>query len=188
MITIIGNGESRKDIDIDLLPGWTVGCNGIYLYNKVDMLCAMDKFWRDKIEKETSIPLISRKTNNAFQTCLQLRKNGKWEDTNCYYRGYCSGITALDYICSQQKDDIYMIGFEFAYNGEYINHMYKGKQFGPSIDQKPQNENIFLKQYVETIKRYPRYNIIWVNDTINNLGLKQISIKEYLNIVNQELL
>ena len=48
MITIIGNGESRKDIDIDKIPQGKVGCNGIYLYNKVDLICAMDKFWRDK--------------------------------------------------------------------------------------------------------------------------------------------
>ena len=72
MITIIGNGESRKEIDINKINGIKAGCNAVYLYDKVDLLCAMDSFWRDKIIKETNIPLLSRKYNNAFQTCLQI--------------------------------------------------------------------------------------------------------------------
>ena len=67
MITVIGNGESRKTINISKIKGITVGCNAIYLHEHVDYICAMDKFWRDKIEKETTIPLLSRKYNNAFQ-------------------------------------------------------------------------------------------------------------------------
>lgn len=185
MITIIGNGESRKDIDIDKIPQGKVGCNGIYLYNKVDLICGMDKFWRDKISKETHIPLLSRKNNTSFQTVLQLYKNGKWMDTTCPYRAYCSGITALDFICyTYPKEDIYMIGFDFGYNGEFVNHIYKGHKFGPRINGKAQNENIFLKQYIETIKRYPRRNIYWVNDSINDLNLNQISIRDYLNIIS----
>ena len=76
-----------------------------------------------------------------------------------------------------------MIGFDFGYNGEYVNHIYKGQKFGPRINGKAQNEDIFLKQYRETIKRYPRRNIYWVNDSINELNLKQISIQDYLNII-----
>ena len=184
MIHIIGNGESRKDIDIDKLPGIKVGCNGIYLHNKVDYICAMDKFWRDKIVKETSTPLISRLHNASFQTTLEVY-DGTWINTKCPYRAYCSGITALDYMCfTNPRETFYMIGFDFGYKGEFVNHIYKGEKFGPRINGKAQNEDIFLKQYIETIKRYPRYNIIWVNNSINDLGLKQISIQEYLDRIS----
>lgn len=184
MITIIGNGESRKRINIDKIPGFKIGCNGIYLYNKVDMICAMDKFWIDKIEKETSIPLISRKNNTSFQTTLQLRENGKWTNTKCLYRSYCSGITALDYMCfTHPHETFYMIGFDFGYDGEVVNHMYKGQKFGPKIDGKAQNENIFLKQYIETLKRYPRYNIIWVNNSRKDFGFNRIPVREYLRLI-----
>ena len=69
----------------------------------------MDKFWRDKIEKETCIPLISRKNNNSYQTKLQLYRNKKWLDTLCPYRGYVSGTSLLDFVCT--------ITTEYDFNG-----------------------------------------------------------------------
>lgn len=181
MITIIGNGESRKNIDISKINGMKVGCNAIYLYEKVDLICAMDKFWRDKIEKETNIPLLSRKINNSFQTVLQIYDKG-WYDTRCPYRGYCSGTTALDYICSKYKDDIYLIGFDFDYNGQYVNHIYKDTENHPKSNRPAQNENIFLKETLEIVKRYPTHNITWVNDSDFDIKINTISIEEYLSL------
>ena len=178
MLTIIGNGESRKDIDIDRVPSIKIGCNGIYLHNKVDYICAMDKFWRDKISKETDIPLISRYHNNAFQTYVELY-DGKWTDTKCIYRGYCSGITALDFACSTFNDDMYLIGFDFGYKGECVNHIYKDTKFHPKANRAAQNEDIFLKQAIQTRKRYPRKNIIWVTDGDEDFGFVTIKIKEF---------
>ena len=178
MITIIGNGESRKTINIDQIKGIKVGCNGIYLHNKVDLICAMDKFWRDKIVKETNIPLISRLHNNSFQTTLELYKD-KWYNTDCPYRGYCSGITALDYICHNYKDNIYLIGFDFDYKGETVNHIYKDTPNHPKSNRPAQPEDLFLKQCKDTVKRYPRHKIYWVNDSNYSFGLSKISIEEY---------
>ena len=189
MITIIGNGESRKDIDIDRIKGLKVGCNGIYLHNKVDLLCAMDKFWRDKISKESDIPLISRLHNTAFQNTLELFDK-KWQNTTCPYRGYCSGITALDYICFNYKEDIYLIGFDFDYTGDKVNHIYKDTKFHPSSDKPAQSESLFLKQCMDTIKRYPRHTFYWVNDSdllIKIKNLKKISIKEYKTIIYNDV-
>lgn len=183
MITIIGNGESRKEINIDKIQGLKVGCNGIYLHNSVDYICAMDKFWRDKIVKECSIPLISRIHNTAFQKTLELYDKS-WQNTKCYYRGYCSGITALDYICTYFKDDIYMIGFDFDYEGEKVNHIYKDTPNHPKSDRPAQNENIFLNQFIETYKRYPRHKIVWVTNSKKQIkiGIKELpkmSINKY---------
>lgn len=182
MITIIGNGESRKDIDINKIQNIKIGCNGIYLYNKVDYICAMDKFWRNKILQETNIPLISRYHNTSFQTYVELY-NGKWTNTKCYYRGYCSGITALDFACSCLNDnELYLIGFDFGYTGLTVNHIYKDTKFHPKADRKAQNEDIFLKQAIETRKRYPRKNIHWVTNSEEDFGFDIIKIKEYLSI------
>lgn len=178
MITIIGNGESRKDLDIERIQGIKVGCNGIYLYHSVDYLCAVDKFWRDKIVKESNIPLISRLHNTSYQTTLELY-DGDWKNTDCPYHGYCSGITALDYMCYNFKDDIYLIGFDFNYKGETVNHMYKGTQFHPSADRPAQNSRLFLNQCLETIKRYPKHNIYWVTDEEVLIKIKSVSIQDY---------
>ena len=185
MITIIGNGESRKGIDIDKLKGITVGCNALYLYNKVDYICAMDKFWRDKIIKETTIPLISRVHNTIMQTTLELY-DGKWINTNCPYRGYCSGISALDYMSNNHQDTFYLIGLDFDYTGEKVNHIYKGTINHPNADRPAQNENIFLKQFIETVKHYPRNKYVWVSDSnfIIKIGsnFSKIPIDEYKEI------
>lgn len=182
MITIIGNGESRKNINISNIKGITVGCNAIYLHEHVDYICAMDKFWRDKIVKESNIPLISRLHNNAFQTTLELY-DGEWQNTKCHYRGYCSGISALDYMASLVRgENIFLIGFDFDYTGDKVNHVYKDTPNHPKSDRKAQNEDIFLKQCLETVKRYPKNNFYWVNDSdflIKIKELKKISIKDY---------
>lgn len=184
MITIIGNGESRREININKIDGMKVGCNAIYLYEKVDLICAMDKFWRDKIINEANIPLISRLHNSAFQTTLELYESG-WKNTKCPYRGYCSGITALDYICNTYKDDVFLIGFDFDYTGHSVNHIYKDTKNHPKSTRPAQNENIFLNQFIETYKRYPKHKIYWVNDSdflikINNKAVEKITIKEYM--------
>lgn len=41
-IFIIGNGLSRKDIDLSTLDGLTIGCNAIYRDFTPDLLCAID--------------------------------------------------------------------------------------------------------------------------------------------------
>ena len=193
MITIIGNGESRKDIDIDRIRGMKVGCNGIYLHNKVDLICAMDKFWRDKISSETNIPLLSRYHNTAWQNKLELYE-GKWKNTNCPYRGYCSGISALDYISSLGKNDIYLIGFDFGYKGDKVNHIYKDTKFHPPSNRPAQNETIFLRQFIQTIKRYPRVKYTWVTDS--NFSLKEfilyrinkITVDEYKELAYEKII
>jgi hypothetical protein len=40
---VIGNGESRKDIDIDKIEGPKVGCNAIYRDYEMDYLVCIDK-------------------------------------------------------------------------------------------------------------------------------------------------
>ena len=183
MITIIGNGENRKEINISRINGIKIGCNAVYLYEKVDMLCAVDKFWRDKIVKETTIPLISRLHNTAMQTTLELFNKG-WSNTDCPYRGYCSGITALDYVAHTTNDsELYLIGFDFDYQGNTVNHMYKDKPFHPKSNRPAQNECIFLRQFLETAKRYPLKTFYWVSDSEVPIGLKNIKtlpIEDYI--------
>ena len=181
MITIIGNGESRKTIDISKIDGMKVGCNAIYLHEKVDLICAVDIFWRDKIIEESEVPLLSRHIRNAFQPMLEIYDKG-WKSTNCLARGYCSGTTALDYICSQYKDDIYLIGFDFDYNGQYVNHIYKNTQFHPKENRPAQNENIFLNETLQIVRRYPLHKIYWVTDSDFLIKMNKISIKQYKEI------
>lgn len=188
MFTVIGNGESRNTINISKIDGIKVGCNAIYLHEKVDYICAMDKFWRDKISKECAIPLISRFHNNSFQQMLELYKGERWHNTDCYYRGYCSGISALDFISNKYKhEDIYLIGFDFDYKGDTVNHVYKDTKNHPNSNRPAQSEDLFLKQCLDTVKRYPKHNYFWVSDSdfLINIGIRNfqtISINEYKQI------
>ena len=186
MITIIGNGESRKDIELCKVKGTKIGCNAIYLHEKVDLVCAMDKFWRDKIEKESKVPLLSRKCNMSAQSTLQIFYKGTWMNTITPYRGYCSGTSALDYVCStiNPGHPIFLIGFDFDYKGKYVNHVYKGTENHPKENRPAQNENIFLNETLQIVNRYPKHNIIWVSDNKDFvIKINRITIQQYKNIV-----
>ena len=44
MMWAIGNGESRSNVDVDLLQGYKVGCNAIFRdYEKIDHIICVDK-------------------------------------------------------------------------------------------------------------------------------------------------
>ena len=177
MIYVIGNGESRRDIDISKLVGFKIGCNGIYLHEHVDMICAMDVFWRDKIVKETNIPLLSRSVRNSFQPVLQIYDK-HWIDTPVTYKGYCSGITALDYVSYMMDDDITLLGFDFGYKGETVNHIYKDTPNHPKSDRKAQNEDIFYQEALKVFKMYPNKSYTWIGDSdlfkLNNVKRQSI--------------
>lgn len=178
---VIGNGESRKPIDISKLKGFKIGCNAIYLYETVDMVCAVDRFWINKISKECNIPLLSRYHNHMFQTHLELYSNGKWKDTDCKFRYYSSGGTAFDYIghLCKEEDTVYLLGFDLGYKGETVDHIYKGTRFHPPATIKAQTSSKFLHEVEEVYRRYPRKHFVYVNDDDVDLPNK-LSIREFL--------
>lgn len=171
---VIGNGESRKPIDISKLEGYKIGCNGIYLHEKVDMVCAMDKFWRDKVQAETSLPCLSR----CEYDTKYLEINGK--PINIPDKGYASGTTAIDYACTK-FNEIYLIGFDIFVKTETVNHIYKDTPFHPKSTQPSVSMDMFFKQTKEILWRNFNKNFTFVGEcSWCSPHIKVISVEEFL--------
>lgn len=134
---IIGNGESRKNFDLNVLrnKGCIIGCNAIYRDFKPDILISVDRSMikeiRDNCKFLKDILFVWRKRykNSATQNDLQRefyfdsgeglyqRKDILSED-----KGWSAGVTAV-LVCLRDifsieygvlVDNVYLIGFDLS--------------------------------------------------------------------------
>lgn len=164
---VIGNGESRKNIDLSSLEGFKIGCNGVYLHEDVDMISAMDVFWANKITTETSHELLTRDHNISNPPYLIYYPEfvATSLETKTVDKGYASGPSALDYICTEkatEDDVIYILGFDIFYKMSTVNHIYKGTQFHPPTTNSFVNTDNFKQQVKEILIRNYDKNFVWV--------------------------
>jgi len=123
---VIGNGESRKEIDLNELVGQAklYGCNALYRdFSKLDYLIAMDDGMIEEIQ--TRLPL--RGTQAVFppeEERYELSGSGKRNN---------AGMIAMEESIKHGHDFIYCIGFDFiekASDGN--NNVYNGTEnYGP---------------------------------------------------------
>lgn len=101
---IIGNGVSRKSIDLTRLNGVTYGCNAIYRDFTPDYLVAVDPAMIEEILNSTypKERLIIR--SHPAIDAPTVRKL-KWRDS-------CSGISALRLALQEDYEKIVLIGFD----------------------------------------------------------------------------
>lgn len=101
---IIGNGVSRKSIDLTRLNGITYGCNAIYRDFTPDYLVAVDPAMIEEILNSTypKERLIIR--SHPAIDAPQVRKL-KWRDS-------CSGISALRLALQEDYEKVVLIGFD----------------------------------------------------------------------------
>lgn len=128
----IGNGESRRGIDIDSLQGLKIGCNAIHRDFVVDYLIAVD---RRCVTEALESP-------NCLQTKILTRKDwvanfrdprvnlvpdlpftGAARADNPFHWG--SGPYAVLQAAVMSKN-ISLIGFDLWSKDQYVNNVYKG--------------------------------------------------------------
>ena len=111
---VLGNGESRKGIDIDDLKkhGTVFACNGVYRTDKPDFLIAVDP--KMVLEIAESDYLLQNKVYSNFNA--QYNKNPKILDHVQWFKpslGWSSGPTALRMACDHGFKEIYILGFDY---------------------------------------------------------------------------
>lgn len=149
---VIGNGESRKDFDLNLLRedknSIVLGCNGLYRDFKPDILIAVDDLMIDEIKSNckflNDIIFVHRKRvwDNITSYRLSINRVLKTDNLrgieyidhniNVDDYGYASGPTGV-YVLLKHLfpfhefiDSVYLIGFDLArLPGCKINSMYK---------------------------------------------------------------
>jgi len=126
---LIGNGLSRKPIDLSKLKGDTYGCNLIYTEFMPDYLCLMDKKVMEKV-LEDSIDIIpytwKRKQSDFSKQKVCNANQVNTIESDLLYRN--SGLLSLELALEQKKyDTIYFLGYDLYTNvqRQYINNVYK---------------------------------------------------------------
>jgi hypothetical protein len=158
---IIGNGPSRKEIDLNTLVGLapTYGCNAIYRdFPKVDYLIAMD----DGIVQEIKENFTS---SHPGQVIVPTDYR-KWEspEYSPVIRRANAGMLAMEEAIERGAKVLYCIGFDFMLEGaESTGNVYEGTQnYGPETHAS-ELDNVFRMRYLSWfINKHDKVKFVFV--------------------------
>jgi|TARA_R110001592_G_scaffold10516_3_gene54419 hypothetical protein len=114
---VLGNGESRRGIDINELKkkGTVYACNGVYRTHQPDYLIAVDP--KMVLEIAESDYVVHNKVWSNYN--VQYAKHQKLMDHCNWFKpslGWSSGPTALRLASEHGYDQIYILGFDYQGN------------------------------------------------------------------------
>ena len=111
---VLGNGESRRGIDIDDLKqkGTVFACNGVFRTHRPDYLIAVDP--KMMLEIAETDYVVNNKVYSNFNTQYtkyqKLLDHVEWSKPSL---GWSSGPTALRLACDRGFKEIYILGFDY---------------------------------------------------------------------------
>ncbi len=160
---VLGNGQSRKGIDIDDLmqKGTVFACNAVYRTHRPHYLIAVDPKMINEIAE--SDYMIHNKVWSNFNA--QYNKNQKILDHCNWFKpslGWSSGPTALRMACEHGFKEIYILGFDYQgiAEGQKQNRFKLNNVFGSTRNYKRVNDEAtfygnWLNQTKRCLKDFP---------------------------------
>jgi hypothetical protein len=173
-VLVIGNGESRKELDLSLYIKnfTTVGCNAIHRDFAVDHLVCCDQ---RMVEESIKNPNIA---NSKVYT------RARWLNTNLRYRGDLNPLPELPFIGSTKPDDdfnwgsgpysvllgcnlsneIILIGFDLFSNTNHVNNVYKDTNNYLSSTASSVDPAFWIYQIEKLFEHFKDHNFICLNN------------------------
>lgn len=163
MIWTLGNGESRKHIDIDKLKGIKVGCNAIHRDCKIDHLVCVDK---RMVKEAVNNPRmknsliytrkdwwVSYRLEPNLRTVPDLPYTGnkRWDEPFQWGSGPYAVLLAA--ILSQ--DTVGMIGFDLYSQTALINNLYKDTENYDPADKRAVDPRYWIHQISKVFDCFP---------------------------------
>ena len=140
---VLGNGESRKGIDIDDLKqkGTVYACNAVYRTHKPHWLVAVDPKMINEIA-ETDYVIHNKvysNFNSQYHKQQKLLNHVTWSKPSL---GWSSGPTALKLACDHGFKEIYILGFDYqGHKQESKNNVFRlNNIYGDTRNYKKRNE------------------------------------------------
>ena len=178
---VLGNGTSRKDIDLDKLKslGKVYACNAVYRTFRPDYLVAVD------------VKMILEINKTGFQN-----HNEVWTNPNRSYqhlknfnyfspsKGWSSGPTALWLAAQHNYDTIYILGFDYKGldDGKKLNNLYADtRNYKKSTDSATFFGN-WMRQTISVIKENPQ---IQFNRVIQPDNYQPEELNKFSNFKNE---
>ena len=185
---VIGNGVSRRSVDLELLQsyGKIYGCNALYREFTPDVLIATDK------PIATHIQESGYSQHNEFYTRRPIEGLGA-KLLVPEYQGYSSGPNAIGLAARYGHKRIYLLGFDMGPNNNLFNNVYANTEFYKTSAHPPTFTGNWTRQIAHICKDHPQTQFIRVcgETTASIAELNQIinlthqSFSEFLTEINQ---
>ena len=196
-ILVIGNGESRRPVNIDQIKQnyITIGCNAIHRDVSVDhLVCCDQRMVREAILNFANKKIYTRsdwyKSFQKFPTVLELPSLpyiGNMRADEPFHWG--SGPYAV-LLAAQLGDTVSLIGFDLIGNGQLVNNIYKGTENYSSADSHAVDPSYWVYQISKVFELFPdKYFIIYNKEDwampdswkLGNVEFKNIdTLKDFL--------
>ena len=156
---VIGNGESRKHVDINSIRDTKIGCNAILRDYQVEHLICVDrKMVREAITAEYKSNIYTRKNwidefkAYGVMTVPELPYKGYERPDEPFQWG--SGPYAVLLAC-RLSNNIKLIGFDLHSNTKYMNNIYKDTQNYNNSDHHSIDPRYWIHQIGVLMMMYP---------------------------------
>lgn len=156
---VLGNGVSRKGIDLDRLRqhGPIYGCNGLYREFVPDVLIATDR------PIATAIQQSGYAKHNQFYTRRPLEDLGARPVPKSYF-GYSSGPIATAIAALDGHNTVYLLGFDMGpIEGKRFNNVYAGTEFYKPADAQPTFTGNWIKQLIHVTQDFAQCEFVRVH-------------------------
>lgn len=157
-VLVIGNGESRKNIDFNEFNCVKVGCNAIHRDFHVEHLVCVDRRTLTEAIDSTATTIYTRQDwlnfskDSRVQLVPELPYNGELREDDPWNWG--SGQFALLVGCSL-SNHIHIVGFDLWGNGTLVNNVYKDtKNYDPST-KRAVDPRYWIYQNSKIFQSYP---------------------------------
>ena len=202
---VLGNGESRRGIDIDDLKerGTVFACNAVYRTHQPHFLVAVDP--KMILEIAETDYMIQNKVWSNFNA--QYNKHQKIMDHCNWFTpslGWSSGPTALKMACDQGFKEIYILGFDYqGHKEDSKQQRFKlNNMFGDTRNYKKRNDEAtfygnWMNQTKTVLKDFPlvKFNRVipqgWFqpkdldwHENLNTMTTEQLLAKFELQVKN----
>ena len=190
---VIGNGPSRKPLDLDMIHALmtTYGCNALYRDFMPDYLISMDYSMVDEIIQKR----IHYQTKFYTQHDNKIDNRANNGEPIYFISGQRetldSGNCALRLALRNGHDTVYMIGFDYSTDPSTLPNIYAGtpnyakSHIWPAANMR---DNQWGQRLRKTCKDFPNQKIVRVNGT-KSLGItlpnySEITIDEFKELLN----
>ena len=187
---VIGNGTSRRGIDIDALinHGIVYGCNALYRNHRPHHLIAVDVKMVMEINRE------GYNVHNSVWTNYN-KAYEKFKNLNYFKpsKGWSSGPTALNLAIENGAKTIYILGFDYKglNNGSKFNNMYADtNNYKKSTDGATYHGN-WLKQTKTVIQQHTKVQFVrvvepdtFIPEDLKFSNLQTLHKETFINLFN----
>jgi len=164
-MNVIGNGESRSNIDIEKLDGPLVGCNAIMRDYKMDYLVCVDRRMVQEainrgVNKHSLIYtredwLPQFKNNKRIRTVPDLPYVGsdRWDDPFQWGSGPYAVLLGAKYT---KLKKVKLIGFDLYSKTQNINNIYKDTPNYDNATKRPVDPRYWIHQIGMVFQCFPK--------------------------------